>query len=334
MTENFSRPCPTRRNVLIGAGAATALVAEPSFAQLVPPFGPPPHAKGPRVFLDYDQVELDAAYDQAVYEPNYTQVGARFASDSEATRARIGQPVRIAYGPTDIEKLDLYKTRRPNAPIFIFVHGGEWRLGSAKATAFPAEVIINAGAHYVLPDYQLVQDAGGNLRPMADQLRRAVAWVHRNAPEFGGNPDRIYLGGFSAGAHLAAVVLTTDWTKDFDRPADIIKGGICISGIYDLKPVRLSSRRTYINFDDAMEEDLSPQRHLDHLAAPLVVAYGSLETPEFQRQARDFAAAVKAERKSVELVVGQNYAHMEMMESLANPYGLIGRIALRHMKLT
>jgi arylformamidase len=276
MREQSTDIFSTRRGVLVGAVAtvATALAAEPSVAQLVPPFGPPPHTKGPRVFLDYDQAELDAAYDQPVYEPNYTQIGDRFASNSEATRARIGQPVRIAYGPTDIEKLDLYKTQRSNAPILIFIHGGEWRFGSAKSTAFPAEVFINAGAHYVLPDYQLVQDAGGSLRPMVEQLRRAVGWVHRNAAEFGGNPDCVYLGGFSAGAHLAAVVLTTDWTKDFDRPADMIKGGICISGIYDLKPVRLSIRRTYINFDDAMEENLSPQRHLDHLAAPLVVAYG------------------------------------------------------------
>jgi arylformamidase len=229
--------------------------------------------------------------------------------------------------------VDLYKTRRPKAPIFVFVHGGEWRFGSAKSTAFPAEMFINAGAHYVLPDYQLVQDAGGSLRPMVDQLRRAVAWVYRNAAEFGGDPDRIYLGGFSAGAHLAAVVLTTNWTKDFDLPADMIKGGICISGIYDLKPVRLSARREYINFDDAIEEDLSSQRHLDRLAAPLVVAYGSLETPEFQRQGREFAAAAKAAGKLVELVVGRNYAHMEMMETLANPYGLMGRIALQQLNL-
>jgi CubicO group peptidase (beta-lactamase class C family) len=125
----------TRRGVLVSAAAAAAaLAAGPSAAQLIPPFGPPPHTKGPRVFLDYDQVELDAAYDQSVYEPNYTQIGARFASNSEATRARIGQPVRIAYGPTEIEKMDLYKTQRPNAPIFIFIHGGEWRFGSAKGT--------------------------------------------------------------------------------------------------------------------------------------------------------------------------------------------------------
>lgn len=323
----------TRRSLLLGAGAAAVWAAAPAMAQDAVKFGPPAHAKGPPVFLDYDQVELDAAYDQSVYEPNISQVGARFRSNSEAVRARIGAPTRFAYGPSRFEGLDLYKTTRPDAPVFILIHGGEWRFGSAQESAFPAETFVHAGAHYVVPDYQLVQDAGGSLMPMADQMRRAVAWVARNAASFGGDPGRIYVAGHSAGGHLAGVVLTTDWSGQFGLPPDIVKGGICVSGMYDLKPVRLSFRRNYVAFDDAMEAALSPQRHLDKIAAPLIVAYGSFETPEFQRQGRDFAAAVKAAGKPVEVVVGDNYAHLEMMESFASPYGLMGRAALRLMKL-
>lgn len=324
---------PSRRTVLIGA-AASAVAPKAVMADEGVRYGPPPHAKGPSVFLDYDQVELDAAYDQTVYEPNIAQLGARFKSNSELVRARIGQPQRLAYGPSSFEKLDIYRTAKPGAPIFMHIHGGEWRFGSASDSAFPAETFIGAGAHFVVPDYQLVQEAGGSLMPMADQMRRAVAWVYRNAASFAGDPDRLYLAGHSAGGHLAAVVLTTDWAKGFGLPADTIKGGICISGMYDLKPVRLSFRRNYIKFNDELEQALSPQRHLDKLATPLIVAYGTFETPEFQRQGRDFAAAVKAAGKPVQLVVGENYAHMDMMESLANPYGLMGREALRLMKLT
>jgi arylformamidase len=139
--------------------------------------GAPPHAKGPLVFLGYDQIELDAAYDQAAYAPNIQQLLQRWASNSAATRARLGSPRRVAYGQTEIEKLDIYPTRGPNAPIFMFIHGGAWRASQASVAAFPAECFVNAGAHYVVPDFVWVQDAGGNLMKLADQVRDAIAWV-------------------------------------------------------------------------------------------------------------------------------------------------------------
>jgi len=296
--------------------------------------GPPVHKKGPLVFLDYDQAELDAAYDQAVYQPNIQQLRDRWASNSERTRARIGAPLRRAYGPGEIEGLDIFRTHAAApAPVFVFIHGGAWRAGLAKTYAAPAEMFIGAGAHYVVPDFAWVQDCGGSLLPMADQVRRAIAWVYRNAASFGGDPTRLYVGGHSSGAHLAAVALTTDWPGAFDLPPDIIKGALCSSGMYDLAPVRLSHRSSYVNFTDEMVAALSPLRHLDQLRAPLIVAYGTYETPEFQRQARDFAAAVKAAGKPVELIVGDNYSHMELPETLCNPYGLLGAVILGQIGL-
>jgi arylformamidase len=286
-----------------------------------------------KVWLDMTQAELDAAYDQNAYAPNREQILARNASNSERARARLGEPKRYAYGPTPVEALDVYPTRRAGGPIHVLIHGGAWRGSVAKNNAIAAELFVNAGAHYVVPDFAWVQDVGGSLLPMADQVRRAVAWVYRNAGDFGGEPQRLYVSGFSSGAHLAAVLLTTDWAKDFGLPADALKGGLCISGMYDLKPVRLSSRSRYVAFTDEMEQALSPQRHLDNLAAPLIVAYGTLETPEFQRQARDFATAVDAVGKRVELLVGEGYNHFELYETLANPYGLLGRAALAQMGL-
>lgn len=286
-----------------------------------------------KVWLDMTQAELDAAYDQNAYAPNREQILARNAMNSERARARLGPPKRYAYGPTPVEGLDVYPTRRAGAPINVLIHGGAWRGSVAKNNAIAAELFVNAGAHYVVPDFAWVQDVGGSLLPIADQVRRAVAWVYHNAADFGGDPERIYVSGFSSGAHLAGVLLTTDWAKDFDLPADMLKGGFCISGMYDLKPVRLSSRSGYVAFTDEMEHALSPQRHLAELRAPLVVAYGTFETPEFQRQSRDFAAAVQAAGKRVELLVGEGYNHFELYETLANPYGLLGRAALEQMGL-
>ena len=107
-----------------------------------------------------------------------------------------------------------------------------------------------------------------------------------------------------------------------------------MSGMYDMKPVRLSKRSTYVKFDDDMEDRMSSLRHLDQLRAPIVVTYGANETPEFQRQNRDFAAAVKGAGKQVELIGAPDYNHFEMCESLGNPYGPNGRAALALMKLS
>jgi arylformamidase len=311
-------------------GAAAIVLPPP---RVDPYRGPPPHEKGPPVFLDYDQIELDAAYDQAVYQPNVLQLNKRWASNSARARSRIGEPLRRGYGKSAIEQLDIFRSKSERAPIFIFIHGGAWIRSSAEAYSAMAEMFVGAGAHYVVPDFINVADAGGSLFPMAEQVCRSIAWVYRNAESFGGDPDRIYLGGQSSGAHLAAVALTTDWPGEHGVPAEMIKGGLCTSGMYELAPVRLSARANYVKFTDAMVEQLSPIRHLERLGAPLIVSYGTYESPEFVRQAKEFAAAVRDAGKLRELIVGENYSHLDLPETLCNPYGVLGAAMLKMMGL-
>lgn len=310
---------------LIGSAAA-AVLGKATVAQPVLP-------EKLRVFLDYDQDELDAAYDQAPWAPNQDEVARRNAERSTAALARLGSPRRLAYGPAEIESLDLYSSGRANAPLNIYIHGGEWRFGNAAASAFRAEVLVDAGAHFVALDFSSVNDTDGDLMPLADQVRRAVAWVFRNATTFGGDPDRIFVSGHSSGGHLAGVVLTTDWAADFGLPSDLVKGCVCASGMYDLYPVSLSKRRDYVRFTAATIESLSPQRHVANVRAPAIVAYGTLETPEFQRQSREFAAALAAAGKRVELVALTGHNHFEVGEAFGNPYSLLGRALLRQMRL-
>jgi arylformamidase len=293
----------------------------------------PPRAKGPLVWLDMDQQALDDAYDQIVYAPNREQVTQRRLANSARARAAIGTPERVAYGQTEIENLDIYRTQRANAPVNIFVHGGAWRANRAADYACLAEPFVRAGAHYVVLDFTNVDDAGGSLFPMVEQVRRAVAWVYKNAGTFGGDSARLYLTAHSSGSHIGACVVTHDWRKE-NLPVDILKGALLGSGMYDLKPVRLSKRSKYVKFTDEMEAALSAQRHIDKLNTPLILAHGTCETPEFQRQTRDFYAAVKAAGKPVELLVGEGYNHFEMLETLANPYGLLGRAVLAQMRLS
>lgn len=319
-------PHLTRRTLL---ASATFMAGGAALAQSAPPS----HVKGPLVWLDLDQKELDDAYDQSVYAPNLRQITGRYVTNSNAVRERIGAPKRLSYGATPIEGLDLYATPKPNAPVHVFIHGGAWRSGLAKDFATPAEMFVHAGAHFAVPDFNNVIETKGDLMPMAQQARTAVAWVYKNAQSFGGDPNRIYVSGHSSGGHLAGVVLTTDWRKDFGLPVDVVKGVVCCSGMFDLKPVRLSKRSEYVKFTDQVEHALSAQRHLDMINCPVTLVYGSLETPEFQRQSRDFAAAVRAAGKPVQIVVAPGYNHFEVSETLASPYGFFGRAVLEQMKL-
>jgi len=299
---------------------------------LTTPVTDPPRAKGPLVWLDMDQWELDDAYDHARFAPNREHVLARYLVNSGTARATLGEPLRRAYGPSDAEQLDIFRTSQATAPVMIFVHGGAWRGQTAAGYALLAEAFVRAGAHLVIPDFATADELDGDLMPMVEQVRRAVAWVFEHAGDFGGDPSRLYLAGHSSGAHLGGCVVTTDWPAR-GLPADILKGAALASGMYDLRPVRLSKRSAYLRLTDELEAALSPIRHLDRLGLPLIVSYGSCETPEFQRQSVDFCRAVRAAGKPATLLVGEGYNHFELLETLGNPYGLLGRAALAQLGL-
>lgn len=288
---------------------------------------------GRLVFLGYDQGALDLAYDQYAYAPNGLEVIARYASESVAVRTRIGEPQRAAYGPSDVESLEIYRTTSEAAPIFVFIHGGAWRAGAARNYGFAAPTFLDAGAHYIVLDFTNVQDVHGDISIMVEQVRRALAWVHRHAESFGGDKSRLYIGGHSSGAHIASTCLITDWARDYGLPNDLIKGALCSSGVYDMKSVRLSARNAYLMLDDEREEKLSAQRHIAHIRCPVIVSAGTLESPEFLRQAHAFSTGIRAAGGHVQEIVGKGYNHFEILETLASPDGVLGSAVLRQMNL-
>ena len=218
---------------------------------------PGPRPKGPLVWRDMDQQELDAAYDQSKYAANQAQVQERRLVASARARAVLGEPLRLAYGAGAIEQLDVYRTTRANAPVNVFIHGGAWRNGRSADFAYLAETFVRAGAHSVILDFTNIDAAGGNLMTMAKQVRSAVAWVYKNAASFGGDPSRLHVSGHSSGGHLAGTVVAADWRKDFGLPGDVVKGALLCSGMYELEPVRLSHRSNYVKFTDEIEQELS-----------------------------------------------------------------------------
>ena len=268
------------------------------------------------VYLNYTEDAIDSAYNQTYWAPNLELIFKQLKEIRSQSELVIGNPKRIQYGTSAFGQLDLYTPRLKDAPIHIYIHGGAWRGGNgAGLKAYNARKFVERGAMYIAPDYQLVQDADGSLFPMVDQLREAIVWIYKNAREYGGDPNRIYISGHSAGAHLGGVLVSTDWTE-YGVPKNVIKGAFLSSGMYDLYPVSLSSRNEYVNFTEKTIEALSPVNYLSEINAPIILAYGTDESPEFQRQTKEFAELLKEQSKEVELHVLNGYNHFEIIVAL------------------
>lgn len=287
-----------------------------------------------KVFLDYTQEELDKAYDQSVWAKNAQEVIKRYGTTSAAVREKYKFETR-AYGPSDEEKLDIFapvKAAPPSgAPIQMFIHGGAWRGGNKGFYSLGAPAFVENGAIYIAIGFASIPKV--RLPDMAHQVRSAIAWAYKNAKSFGGDPERIYISGHSSGGHLCGVALVTDWSR-YGVPATVVKGGVSVSGMYELGPVLLSARSSYVKIDKAEEGALSAMRHLDRIACPVVAAYGDGESPEFKRQSRDFVAALKAKVKHPStLLEVKGVNHFEIIETLGRPDGAIGNAALQQMGL-
>jgi len=240
----------------------------------------------------------------------------------------------VSYGPSADETLEILPTSTPNAPVLFFVHGGRWRPQPDNAFIYFADTVVDAGAHFVAARFATLDPPKSPTRmpDMIAQLRRAVMWLHENAPSFGGDKRRLHVIGHSSGAHLSSVLLTTDWAS-LGAPGDVLKSGACVSGMYELRPVLLSARSAYVKLAPAEEDELSAIRHLERVRCPLVVAYGDKESPEFQRQGREFAAALRRrDLPSTELVLpGCN--HFEGIRTMIDRDSALTRAVLAQMAL-
>jgi arylformamidase len=273
-----------------------------------------PNPNAPLVWQDLDQASLDRAYDQAQWASNIAEVMSRCAARSQALRDSRGLPQRLVYGVGANEQLDFFSCGKAGAPLLVFVHGGAWRSGLAQDYAFVAGPLLAAGVHVAVLDFDAVQNCGGELLTMAAQVRAAVLWLQAQVAQLGADPARLHLAGHSSGAHLAAAVATGD---DQTWAALPLCSLTCLSGIYELEPVRRSARSRYVAFSDDSVQRLSPARHAHRLRCPALVAHGTLESPQFQWQAQAWAQALGDADAAVQAFSVPPLNHFEMLESLA-----------------
>ena len=283
------------------------------------------------IFLEYDQAQLDAQYDQATLVPDLSDYHARWTLRTKLAKERYQFHEHVAYGKHPDEWIDVYRPHAAeHAPILIFFHGGAWLSQQIGLTGNAAAAYVDAGAIYIAVNFSVAPEA--SLDVMVGQCRDAAAFIVRNAHAWNGDARRIYIVGHSSGAHIASNVVVTNWEK-YGLTSDTIKGLGVTSGPYDLEPVRLSKRNLYLNLDQGGVDRSSAAKHLHSALPHAVVAWGGKELIEFQRQSATFASAWEAATGSVQRLIFPENNHFDQCDEVAKTDGKFTRAILSMMGL-
>ena len=281
------------------------------------------------VFLHYNRAALDAEYNNRAKVKNAMQWLAQYGAESARIRAELPMRFDVPYGRHHAERLDVFPAAgAAPAPIHVFIHGGYWhRLDKADfsfvARAFPEAVTV-------VVNYALVPSV--DLDELVRQVRSSIAWVHANARTFGGDPARITVSGHSAGGHLVAMLLATEWSQ-FGAPADVVKAGCAISGLFDLEPIRLCYLNDVLALSPESSQRNSPVRLKPNSRVPLVLALGADEGPEYHRQTNALAAAWRAHGTPISIIDAAAHDHFSIICELEQPGTALARAIRKQIRL-
>jgi arylformamidase len=241
------------------------------------------------LYREFDtQAQIDAQYNPSVHLQDPAAPGKHYAAQSELARQSLRCMLDVPYGATLAETLDIFPADKPNAPAFVFIHGGYWRALSSKDFSCVALGLQQRGITTVVVNYALCPRV--TIDEITRQVRAAIAWTYHHIADHGGDPNRIALGGHSAGAHLTAMCLQTRWADDYGMPKDPLAAAVLVSGIYDIAPLRYSYLQPMIQLDDGVIRRQSPMFAVRTCRTPIWINWGSEETTEFARQAGSFHA--------------------------------------------
>jgi arylformamidase len=261
------------------------------------------------LYRGMDRAQLDAAYNNGTAVPERDAIIADWAVRSERLRRERPGRLDLRYGDSPRERVDLFLGDDPHAPTLAFIHGGYWQMNNKEDYAFLGEGTLPHGINLALIEYTLAPAA--RLDRIVAEVRRAVQYLAEHLGDYGADPTRLYVSGHSAGGHLTASTM----------PLRVVRGGIAISGIYDLEPIRLNYLNVKLGLDKDEAERNSPLLHFPPMAGELVVAYGTRELPELCRQSVDYAQAWTERGLAGHLLPIDGADHFTILEALANPEG-------------
>ena len=263
------------------------------------------------LYRGMDRPALDAAYNntEAVGLARRDQyVAARVARSDAFRKAHAGR-FDLRYGSGPRQRLDVFPCGAAGAPTLVFIHGGYWQQNDKEPFAFIGEGLLPTGFNLAVVEYTLAPAA--RMDAIVAEIRAAVAWTLDHAKEFGGDPGRVFVSGHSAGGHLTAMAMTDSR----------VAGGLAISGIFDLEPIRLNYLNEKLGLDTTEAQRNSPLLHLPSRAAPLVVTVGLGELPELIRQSEEFAAAWQKRGLPGRYAPIAGHDHFSILDELARPDG-------------
>ena len=266
------------------------------------------------LFRGMDRAALDAAYDNTAAVSNSAALLADFDARSAELRARMPQHLDLRYGPSERNRIDYFAAEKPG-PIIVFIHGGYWQMRAKETFSFLAAGPLAHGIHVAMPGYTLAPAI--TLDGIVVELRAAIRWIAQHAAAFGGDVGNIIVSGWSAGGHLTAMLM--------DEPA--VNGGLAISGIFDLEPIHFNYLNAKLQLDVSAVQRLSPLRNLPPRSAPLMLACGTGELPELQRQSATYAAARVQAGLPGRHVSLPRHNHFTILEELALPDGALTQLA-------
>jgi arylformamidase len=283
----------------------------------------------PLLYRGYDKAELDRQYNNRQRFPHYTQSFKDWQGWSAATRANFVVEPNIAYGAQAAERLDIFPAPRASAPIYVFLHGGYWQSLDKADYSFIAAGMVPNGVMTVVPNFALApRDA---MDEIVRQNRSVIAWLWHHAREFGGDPNRIYVGGHSAGGHLATMLLATLWPEfGLGLPKDLVKGVCAIGGLFDMEPIRLSYLNETLGMTKQVSERNDPVLQRYPIAAPLMLVLGDNESEEYYRQVVAMACRWSKLGYPLEMRLEEGRDHFDVVNDLRLPTADLVQAQLRH----